>query len=89
VSAFTHLREADQNGFEISISNIFNTGIEIVRGILENWESTFKAGVKPSNYIGDIFGSLGGEPDFGPGSRTNGMPVKAGGETGGLEGRCI
>ena len=26
----------------------------------------YKQGIKATNYIGDIFGSLGGVPDFGP-----------------------
>ena len=34
--------------------------------ILDGWNSTFEAGVKPKNYVGDIFGTLGGTPDFGP-----------------------
>lgn len=63
-----NLMEASTGGFAISIDNIYNVGIEVVKGILEGWHTTFKAGVKPSNYIGDIFGTLGGEPDFGPGA---------------------
>ena len=50
--------------FYTSLDNLFSVGIEIVRGILHDWNCTFWAGVSPSNYIGDIFGSLGGEPDF-------------------------
>ena len=48
----------------------------MVEGILTEWESTFKKGIKATNYIGDIFGSLGGVPDFGPGSMFNDNPVK-------------
>ncbi|KAB5550014.1 purine nucleoside permease [Coniochaeta sp. 2T2.1] len=72
VSAFEHLRVLDQNGFVIAIDNIYNAGVEIVKGVLHNWDCTFKNGVKPTNYIGDVFGSLPGTPDFGPGSRTGG-----------------
>ncbi|OAA62747.1 purine nucleoside permease [Niveomyces insectorum RCEF 264] len=72
VTAFDNLRIVDQNGFGIAIDNIYAAGVEIVRGILDGWETTFKAGVKPTNYVGDIFGSLGGQPDFGKGSTTNG-----------------
>lgn len=89
VSAYDHLLIMDQNGFEIAIDNIYNAGIEIVTGVLNGWNSTFKAGVKPSNYIGDVFGSLGGEPDFGPGSFTNGTGVLPGGATGDLEKRDV
>lgn len=87
VSAYDHLLIMDQNGFEIAIENIYNAGIEIVRGVLGAWNCTFKDGVEPSNYIGDVFGSLGGEPDFGPGSITDGAGVLPAGETGDLEKR--
>lgn len=89
VSAYDHLLIMDQNGFEIAIENIYNAGVEIVKGVLDGWNSTFKDGVEPSNYIGDVFGSLGGEPDFGPGSITNGTGVLPDGETGDLERRDV
>lgn len=76
-----------QDGFEIAIDNIYNAGVEIVKGVLNEWNCTFKDGVKPSNYIGDVFGSLGGEPDFGPGSITDGQGVLPAGATGDLEKR--
>jgi purine nucleoside permease len=66
---------ADQGGFEPAIQNIYLAGTPVVKGILAGWESTFKAGVKATNYIGDIFGSIGGEPDFGPGSQYGGEEV--------------
>ncbi|KAL8761804.1 MAG: hypothetical protein Q9194_007644 [Teloschistes cf. exilis] len=66
---------ANQGGFEPAIQNIYLAGVKVVEGILNEWESTFKKGVKPNNYIGDIFGSLGGAPDFGPGSEFNNNPV--------------
>ena len=72
VTAFDNLRLIDQNGFGIAIDNIYLAGVEIAKGILSNWDCTFKKGIKPSNYIGDILGSLGGTPDFGPGSLTGG-----------------
>lgn len=87
VSAYDHLLIMDQNGFEIAIENIYNAGVEIVKGVLGEWNCTFAAGVKASNYIGDVFGSLGGEPDFGPGSITDGNGVLPDGETGDLEKR--
>jgi len=57
---------ADQGGFGPAIQNIYRAGIKVVEGIVEGWEETFKKGVAPANYIGDIFGTLGGTPDFGP-----------------------
>lgn len=72
VSDWEHLALAEQNGFDIAIDNIYNVGIAIVRGLLDGWECTFSRGVETDNYVGDIFGSLGGYPDFGPGSLTGG-----------------
>lgn len=54
-------------GLELGLENLYGAGVEIVQGILRGWKGRFEAGVRPRNYIGDIFGSLGGEPDFGPG----------------------
>ncbi|KAI1803030.1 putative purine nucleoside permease [Daldinia bambusicola] len=68
VSAFDHLRVLDQNGFDIAVKNIYLAGIEIVQGIIDGWNASYAAGIQPTNYVGDIFGTLGGEPDFGPGS---------------------
>lgn len=62
-----HILYAQQHGFEISIQNIYNAGIHVVQGILSEWKETFERGVKADNYIGDIFGTLGGNPNFGPG----------------------
>ncbi|KAL1980253.1 hypothetical protein VTN96DRAFT_4428 [Rasamsonia emersonii] len=62
-----NLLYADQGGFQPAVDNIYRAGIKVVEGILQGWNQTFAAGVKPSNYIGDIFGTLGGTPDFGPG----------------------
>ncbi|KAL5606396.1 hypothetical protein BROUX41_002813 [Berkeleyomyces rouxiae] len=84
VTAYEHLLVLDQNGFSIAISNLYNAGIKIVQGIVEKWDCTYKKGLQSTNYIGDIWGSLGGRPDFGPGSITGGYPVKAAGQTGNL-----
>ncbi|KAJ6019997.1 hypothetical protein N7499_004089 [Penicillium canescens] len=68
-SAVYNLLYADQGGFEPAIENIYVAGIKVIEGILDGWHSTFSAGVEPTNYIGDIFGTLGGTPDFGPGRK--------------------
>lgn len=39
------------------------------------WSSTFAAGVNATNYIGDISGTLGRTPDFGPASVFNDNPA--------------
>ncbi|KAI1452016.1 putative purine nucleoside permease [Annulohypoxylon moriforme] len=73
ISAFQHLRLIDENGFDIAVQNLYLAGIEIVKGILVGWDSTYHKGIKPSNYVGDIIGTLGGEPDFGSGSLFGGV----------------
>ena len=57
----------DQGGFLESLQNIYIAGRPIVDDILRNWNSVFRAGIKPKNYVGDIFNSLPGpiEPDIG------------------------
>jgi purine nucleoside permease len=67
LSDLDNLFYVQQGGFAPAIANIFLAGKEVVNGIIRAWHSTFEAGIKPTNYIGDIFGSLGGVPDFGPG----------------------
>ena len=59
-SATYNLLYADQGGIEPPLENIYRAGIKVVEGILGGWNAKFAAGVKPHNYIGDIFGSLGG-----------------------------
>ncbi|KAF2859367.1 purine nucleoside permease [Piedraia hortae CBS 480.64] len=61
---------ADQGAFRPSVENIYRAGIKIVEGIVGKWEGRFAEGVKAENYVGDIFATLGGQPDFGPGART-------------------
>jgi purine nucleoside permease len=56
----------DHGGFVPACRNLYLTGLKIVEGVLEGWSTRFEKGIEPGNYIGDIFGSLGGVPDFGP-----------------------
>ncbi|KAK3182517.1 hypothetical protein K4F52_006157 [Lecanicillium sp. MT-2017a] len=74
-SSLEHLTVTNQNGLDIATTNLYHAGIEVVRGIVSGWNSTFRQGIAPDNYIGDIFGSLGGFPDFGLGSITRGERV--------------
>ncbi|KAI9664433.1 MAG: hypothetical protein M1829_005826 [Trizodia sp. TS-e1964] len=71
-SPLYNLVYANSGGFQISLQNTYLAGIEVVKGILEGWSESFKSGIKAHNYIGDILGSLGGDPDFGPGKRYGG-----------------
>ncbi|KAJ5538398.1 hypothetical protein N7494_007877 [Penicillium frequentans] len=56
----------DHGGFTPACRNLYLTGIKVIEGILNGWSTQFEEGVEATNYIGDIFGSLGGTPDFGP-----------------------
>ncbi|KAL2841882.1 purine nucleoside permease [Aspergillus pseudoustus] len=56
----------DHGGFAPACRNLYLVGIKVVQGILDGWTTQFENGVKADNYVGDIFGSLGGRPDFGP-----------------------
>ncbi|KAJ6595813.1 purine nucleoside permease [Mycena vulgaris] len=64
-------------GFEPSLQNLHLAGVKVVQGILYEWNTTFAQGITPTNYIGDVFGTLGGTPDFGPGSIFGGKPARA------------
>ncbi|KAL0575097.1 hypothetical protein V5O48_006873 [Marasmius crinis-equi] len=65
-----------QGGFTNSIANLHIAGVQVIQGIVDAWDSRFKAGIEATNYIGDIFGSLGGTPDFGPGSLFGGKGAR-------------
>jgi hypothetical protein len=57
----------NQGSFATSVQNLYVVGNPVVKGILREWKTKFEAGILATNYIGDIFGTLGGKPDFGPG----------------------
>jgi purine nucleoside permease len=76
LSVLDNLFYSDQGGFLPAIQNIYLAGTPVVQGILKGWDSKFKNGVTPKNYIGDIFGTLGGTPDFGPGNVFGGASAK-------------
>lgn len=54
-------------GFVPSINNIYLAGIQVVNGVLDQWTPRFCDGIVAHNYVGDVFGTLGGNPKFGPG----------------------
>jgi hypothetical protein len=66
---------ADPGSYDPSISNIHIAGVSVIKGILGAWNSTFAAGVNSTLYTGDLWGTLGGTPDFGPGRTSSGSPV--------------
>ncbi|EPS93964.1 hypothetical protein FOMPIDRAFT_1135110 [Fomitopsis schrenkii] len=57
-----------QGGYGPALQNLYRAGVKVVQGIVDGWEEAFAAGVPPRGYVGDVWGSLGGEPPFGPGS---------------------
>jgi purine nucleoside permease len=65
ITNLQNLLYANQGGFPPAIKNIYLAGIKVVTGIVDGWNSTFEKGIKPSNYVGDVFDTLGGKPDFG------------------------
>lgn len=74
----------DQDSFYTSLNNLFSAGVAIVKGIVEDWDGTFRAGVPAGHYVGDIFGTLGGYPSFGLGTNRGGGRVKRSVEAGGM-----
>ena len=65
-SPLFNLVYANQGSFEISLENIVIAGSPFIKDVVKNWHE-YEGGIAPSNYIGDIWGSLGGKkPDFGP-----------------------
>ncbi|KAF2714062.1 NUP-domain-containing protein [Pleomassaria siparia CBS 279.74] len=67
-AATTNLFWANQGAFTPAIQNIYLAGVKVVEGILGAWGTTFEQGINATNYVGDIFGTIGGTPDFGPGA---------------------
>jgi len=56
-----------QGGAGAAFDNLVNAGQPLIHDILQNWHSVYESGTKykSKNYVGDIFGTLGGTPDFG------------------------
>ncbi|OJJ34561.1 hypothetical protein ASPWEDRAFT_158494, partial [Aspergillus wentii DTO 134E9] len=53
----------DHGGMGPAIRNLYLSGMKVVQGIVDGW-SIFEKGIEAENHVGDIFGSLGGVPDF-------------------------
>lgn len=65
ISDIDNLFYVEQGGFTPAVANIYLAGVKVVEGIVDGWESTFKKGINATNYVGDIFETLGGTSDFG------------------------
>jgi len=66
---------ADPGSYDPSITNIHIAGVSVMEGILASWNATFEAGVPSTLYTGDLWGTLGGTPDFGLGRESSGSAV--------------
>lgn len=46
------------------LRNSWNTIIAVVDDVLKHWKPIYEAGIKPTTYMGDLYGTLGGTCDF-------------------------
>ena len=49
-----------------SLTNLAAAGASIIQGIINGWKDEYEKGIPKTNYIGGIYGTLGGTPGFGP-----------------------
>ncbi|KAI0602067.1 purine nucleoside permease [Biscogniauxia sp. FL1348] len=56
--------------YDSAIANVYLAGNSIAHGIIKDWDKTYWQGIPAQNYIGDVKGTLGGVPDFGPDRKT-------------------
>jgi purine nucleoside permease len=62
-------KNVSQGGSSVAITNIWKAGYPIVQDILENWDELYGQGAfSTDEYLGDVFGTLGGVPTFGSGN---------------------
>ncbi|KAL1604940.1 hypothetical protein SLS60_004481 [Paraconiothyrium brasiliense] len=75
-AATTNMWYSNQGGYPPALKNLYLAGVKIIEGIVGEWNQTFAQGVNATNYIGDVLGSIGGTPDFGPGPASPGQASK-------------
>ncbi|RCK65651.1 Purine nucleoside permease [Candida viswanathii] len=70
LSAFEYFFNTDKGGISASLENLVLGGTPILHDIIQNWDTVYEKGIKyaSKNYVGDIFATLGGTPDFGKAS---------------------
>lgn len=56
----------DQGDLKPTAQNLYFLSIKVVQEILDNWNDRFEKGVEDTNYVGDVYGLLGGILDFVP-----------------------
>lgn len=57
-----------QGGSKVAVDNLWLGGSPFIIDVVQNWDEVYALNTKyaATNYIGDIFFTLGGTPDFGP-----------------------
>ncbi|KAI0011225.1 purine nucleoside permease [Xylariaceae sp. FL0662B] len=61
--------------YDSAVENVYVAGHSIAKGIIGSWQETYKSGIAAQNFLGDVWGTLGGKPDFGPGRESGGSDV--------------
>lgn len=75
-AATANLWWENQGAFRPAVKNIYLAGVKVVEGIVEGWDATFAQGVDATNYVGNILGTIGGTPNFGPGPMVAEAPTR-------------
>ncbi|CUM65697.1 uncharacterized protein PRCAT00003345001 [Priceomyces carsonii] len=59
--------KTNEGGSIAAVENLVNAGFPFIRDVVQKWDKIYSSGKRfPSkNYVGDIYGTLGGIPDFG------------------------
>ncbi|CAK9442304.1 uncharacterized protein LODBEIA_P60470 [Lodderomyces beijingensis] len=67
MNAVEYFFNRSDGGIQASLDNLVLAGTPIIHDILTNWDDVYAKGevYASSNYVGDIFATLGGKPDFG------------------------
>lgn len=66
MSATDNLFNGQDAGYDAAVKNIYLAGVKVVEDIVDNWDSSYGKGIKATNYVGDIAGTLGVTPPFVP-----------------------
>ncbi|EER31234.1 hypothetical protein CTRG_04964 [Candida tropicalis MYA-3404] len=70
MSTYEYFFNRTDGGISASLDNLVIGGTPIIHDIIQNWDKVYEKGIKytSKNYVGDIFATLGGTPDFGKSS---------------------
>ncbi|CAI5760696.1 unnamed protein product [Candida verbasci] len=66
MNAVDYFFNRKDGGIQASLDNLVIAGKPIITDIVKNWDKQYKNNkYSADNYVGDIFGTVGGKPDFG------------------------